>query len=172
MRALVAMLACLIAAGAARAAAPFAPMERMRSLEGKWSGKVLGGPTGMPDIEAWLEYESVSDGHAVLERLGFGKKTEQARKTAMVSMYHQETDQLMMTHFCSANTQPRMRTKSIPADLSTFQFYFVDSTNILNASAMNIQHVKLRFLDKDHFIQEWQSHARVPPVVMDMHRVR
>lgn len=180
MRWLAALLACAIAAGALGAADPpaqqpeatFAPMDRMRSLEGSWTGHVVGDLPSMKAVPAWLEYETVSDGRAVLERLGFGPKTTKARRDAMVSMYHQETDQLMMTHYCSANTQPRMRTRTIPADMSIFQFHFVDSTNILNASMMNIRHVILRFPAKDRLIQEWQSHAKAPPVVLDVRRER
>jgi hypothetical protein len=174
--------AMLIALAAAAVAAPrsnFAPMDRMKSLHGLWIGKTISGPApeslGYP---IWLEYESVSAGHAVMERLGFGPrptdpaKLEEERRGAMVSMYHQETDQLMMTHFCAANTQPRVRTKAIPADMSKFQFFFVDSTNILNATMMNIRHFTLEFPSKDVLIQRWQPHDNVKPLVIEAHRVR
>jgi hypothetical protein len=155
----VTWFACvLLALGAVtlRAAAPsvpptpFGPMDRMRMLAGEWAGRVKDAPEG--PMPASVSYEVVSGGYAILERLKMGDSDP------MVTMYHQEGEQLMMTHYCSSNTQPRLRTRAIPRNFTELQFEFVDSTNILNASMMNIHSFKLVFTGPDTIVQVWKSH--------------
>lgn len=160
----------LASAAAAQSNVPtsFPPMAKMRSLAGTWRGEVVNSPVEK-EKGARVIYESVSGGQAVMERLLMG--TDES--TEMVSMYHQQGDQLMMTHYCSSNTQPRLRTNGYPRDLSEFKFDFVDSTNILKANWMNIVSLTLQFPEKDRLRQTWRSHdSRERPVVLELRRVR
>lgn len=144
----------------------FPPMNKMRSMAGTWQGRVLDSPFRR-NLPVRLVYEAVSGGQAVLERLKMGDSDE------MVSVYHQEGDQLMMTHYCSSNTQPRLRTRRYPADLSSFELEFVDSTNILKANWMNIVSLKLEFFKPDWLRQTWKSHdPHERPVLLEVQRVR
>lgn len=168
-RVMIVVVAVMVALApvSAPAQAVFAPMAKMRELKGEWTGVVTSSPLKSGGFPVKLTYEPVSGGHAVLERLKMGDQPE------MVSIYHQEGDQMMMTHYCSSNTQPRLRTRTIPEDLSEFRFEFVDSTNILKANWMNITWVKLEFPGPDRIRQTWKSHdTRESPVVLDVQRKR
>lgn len=150
------------------AATAFPPMEKMRSLAGTWKGEILNSPVESEKV-ARIVYESVSGGQAVMERLLMGTD----EKSEMISIYHQEGDQLMMTHYCSSNTQPRLRTRSWAKDVSQFKLEFVDSTNILKANWMNIVSLTLDFPAKDRMRQTWRSHdLREKPAIIELHRVK
>ena len=167
IRALLSAILCVLLAAPAAAEARFPPMVRMGQLAGDWVGTVSNHKRGVTDqpVEVHLHYDLVSDGYAVVETLKMGQFP------GMVSVYYQEGDQLMMTHFCSSNTQPRLRTRSIPRDMKEFVFEFVDSTNILKANWMNIVSLKLEFPTKDDLIQSWQSHDKAEgATVVTVHR--
>jgi hypothetical protein len=76
-----------------------AAFEKLKGLAGTWSGPVgtVDGPKGT------VRYEVVSGGSAVMEVLFPGDPHE------MRSMYHLDRGDLVMTHYCSAGNQPRMR---------------------------------------------------------------
>ena len=46
----------------------------------------------------------------------------------MISMFHMDGDRLIMTHYCGAGNQPRMKVAS--ADAKSVSFEFFDGTNI------------------------------------------
>ena len=71
--------------------------DKLKSLAGQWQGKRS---DGKPVV---VTYELVSGGHGIMERL------EAADEDEMVTVYHPDGDGLMMTHYCSAGNQPRMR---------------------------------------------------------------
>ena len=153
----IALVLVLAALGAVAARAqmleptPFPPMAKLRRLAGTYKGMVMQSSVDSI-VPARLIWEVVSGGQAVLERLKMGETDE------MVSVYYQEGDQMMMTHFCSSNTQPRLRTRAIPHDMKLMRFEFVDSTNILKANWMNISWLELQFPEPDAIVQVWQSH--------------
>ena len=166
-RPLLSAILCLLLAVPAAAQSHFAPMIRMGQLAGDWVGTVTNTKRAGSDkpLPVHLHYDAVSAGNAVVETLKMGEFP------GMVSVYYQEGDQLMMTHFCTSNTQPRLRTRSIPRDMKEFVFVFVDSTNILNANWMNIVSLKLEFPTKDDIVQSWQSHDRAEgATVVTVHR--
>jgi hypothetical protein len=145
----------------------FPPMAQLRKLAGLWVGDVRQSTHQKILGKARIKYEVVSSGYAVMERLLMGKY----ERDEMVSVYHQEGDQLMMTHFCSSNTQPRLRTKSWTAPVKELKLEFLDSTNILNANMMNITFLKLEFLPDGGLRQTWQSHdPKLPATVIELHR--
>lgn len=145
----------------------FPPMVQMRKLEGVWTGTVRSSATKKVLGAARIKYEVVSSGHAVAEKLLMGTN----ERDDMLSVYHQEGDQLMMTHFCGSNTQPRLRTKSWTKPITELKLEFLDSTNILNATMMNITFLKLEFLPDGGLRQTWQSHdTKAPATIIELHR--
>jgi hypothetical protein len=48
----------------------------------------------------------------------------------MVTVYHQDGQDLRMTHYCSAKNQPRMKASSVSPDGNVVSFEFVDATNL------------------------------------------
>ncbi len=117
--------------------------EKMKSLVGEWQGKSLEGNN------AKVTYTLVSDNSALEEKLTMGGESE------MVTMYYPEGDHLMMTHYCSAHNQPRMRSEKASTDSKNIVFDFVDATNLATPDAGHMRKLALTFADQDHFTQEW-----------------
>ena len=73
----------------------------------------------------------------------------------MMSMYYVDGDQLLMTHFCPTNNQPRMKAV-ISADLSTVTFDFLDATNLPGPQAGHMHRAVFLFsADPGHYSEEW-----------------
>jgi hypothetical protein len=117
--------------------------EKMKSLVGEWKG------TSVDKKPATVIYTLVSDNSALMERLAMGGESE------MVTMYHPDGDHLMMTHYCSARNQPRMRSQTVSAEINNISFDLVDVTNLSAPDAGHMKRLVLTFTDKDHFTQEW-----------------
>jgi hypothetical protein len=117
--------------------------ERMKSLVGEWQGKSEDGNS------AKVTYTLVSDNSALMERLVMGGESE------MVTVYHPDGDHLMMTHYCSAHNQPRMRSQKSSSEAKTILFDLVDVTNLSSPEAGHMRKLVLTFADQDHFTQEW-----------------
>ena len=122
---------------------PNAGFEKLKPLVGNWQGKANDGKP------VAITYALVSDGSALMETLRAGSEAE------MVTVYHPDGDRLMMTHYCSLNNQPRMRTDTGPAENGKLVFNFVDATNMSSPDAMHMHKLVVTFVDKDHFVQEW-----------------
>jgi hypothetical protein len=90
--------------------------EKMKTLEGTWE-TVPGSP--MPGK---VVYHVVGGGSALEETLFPGQPHE------MVTMYHMDGDQFVMTHYCAAGNQPSMRAAPA-ADVNTIKFEFVSLSN-------------------------------------------
>jgi hypothetical protein len=72
-----------------------------------------------------------------------------------VTMYHPDGDHLMMTHYCSAHNQPRMRSQKVPMEIKNIIFDLVEVTNLSAPDAGHMKKLALTFVDQDHFTQEW-----------------
>ncbi len=117
--------------------------EKMKLLVGEWKG------TSGDNKPATVTYALVSDNSALMERLAMGGESE------MVTMYHPDGDHLMMTHYCSAHNQPRMRSQAGTAGSKNITFDLVDVTNLSFPDAGYMKKLVVTFADKDHFTQEW-----------------
>lgn len=129
--------------------------EKLKSIAGKWRGPVKSpyvAKRGEGDM-ATLEYQTISGGNALMETLTFDGAPP------MVSIYHPDGRQLMMTHYCSSANQPRVRTKqtewSAASDL--FEFHYLDATNVLSSDQMHIERMSIQLTDKDHLVQMWSD---------------
>jgi len=117
--------------------------EKMKLLVGEWKG------TSMDGKPATVTYTLVSDNSAIMERLAMGGDSE------MVTMYHPDGEHLMMTHYCSAHNQPRMRSNAVDAGGRNITFDLVDVTNLSAPDAGHMKRLVVTFADNDHFTQEW-----------------
>ena len=117
--------------------------EKMKALVGEWRG------TSMDGKPATLTYTLVSNNSALMERLAMGGDSE------MVTLYHPDGDHLMMTHYCSAHNQPRMRSNAVDAGGRNITFDLVDVTNLSAPDAGHMKRLVVTFADNDHFTQEW-----------------
>ncbi|HEX4912550.1 MAG TPA: hypothetical protein VFV51_01270 [Vicinamibacterales bacterium] len=103
----------LVAAGKTPAEAAF---DRLKSLAGTWETRVDSTRTGV------ATYTVTGGGNVVLEVMG-----------GMATAYHFDKDTLMMTHYCGAGNQPRMRAMTIGKDGRHIAFQMFDITNHPNA---------------------------------------
>ena len=117
--------------------------EKMKSLTGEWAGKTDSGAA------AKVSYRLASNGTALLETLRSGDEPE------MVTLYTADGSRLVVTHYCSAGNQPRMRTAPISGSPQKLDFSFVDAGNLPDAAAGHMHHLEVTFEDADHFTQHW-----------------
>ena len=91
--------------------------ETIKSLEGDWIGHPQGG--GAP---VSVRYEVTAAGSTVVKTYSPGKASE------MLTIYHMDGDDLMLTHYCVLDNQPQMRfeTSTAPGRIS---FAFAGGTN-------------------------------------------
>ena len=134
-------LVCALAGGAAGAVGQANPgFEKLKGLAGEWDAKTSDGNSTK------VTYKVVSGGTALMEQIGEGD---------MITVYHPDGDAVMLTHYCQANNQPRMRAARLTPDGKTMDFKFVDVTNDANSTMGVMRNVKITFQDADHFTQEW-----------------
>ncbi len=117
--------------------------DRMKALVGSWQGTKKDGKA------VKVTYTLVADGSAVMETL------EPGDESAMITMYHPDGSRVMMTHYCSAHNQPRMRAEAATAEPKTLTFNFVDATNLSSPSEGHMERLVVSFVDPDHFTEEW-----------------
>ena len=126
---------------AASADAPDA-FDRIKSLSGDWEGKGAMGPFQ-------VSYKVVSNGAAVMESMNAGGHDN------MVTMYYRDGSSIMLTHFCMADNQPRMKSgNTIGAD-NTLRFAFVDASNIASPATGHMHELVLGMPDEQHVTEEW-----------------
>lgn len=117
--------------------------EKLKSLVGEWQGKTSDGKPFQ------VSYQLISNGSALMETLS------PANEPSMVTIYHPDGDNLMMTHYCSIANQPRMRANVPAGEIKKLDFAFVDATNMAKPSDAHMSGLAYTFVDKDHVMSEW-----------------
>lgn len=120
-----------------------AGFEKLKSLIGDWQG------TGPNDLKVSISYALMSGGTAIIET------RKPVGEPDMVSIFHLNGDELMMTHYCSAGNQPRMRADLAGGVTKDLSFAFIDATNLSKPTDGHMHGLKYTFLDKDHVSQVW-----------------
>jgi len=122
-----------------------ASFEKLKSLVGEWEGSMNEGGKQSP---ATTSYRLVSGGSALMNFLGAGTPYE------MVTMFHLDNSDLLVTHYCAAHNQPRFR--MVPSsDPNVVTFVFKDATNLSSPSAPHMVGLKITFVDANHHYQDW-----------------
>src|ERR1700687_6222165 len=116
-------------------------LDRFKSMVGTWQGKSPSGGTYE------VNYRLTAGGTAVMSDIHMADDE-------MVSMYYVDGDQLLMTHFCPTNNQPRMKAVISP-DLNTVSFDFLDATNLPGPQAGHMHRAVFLFSDPGHYSEEW-----------------
>jgi len=144
--ALAAIAFCALPTLAGSAAHP--GWEKMKLLVGEWEGKYNDASP------VRVSYKLVSNGTSLMESL------QAPGETDMVTVYHLDGERLMMTHYCAANNQPRMRADSAQGEARQLTFSFLDATNLASPDAEHMRKLVVTFQDPDHFKQEWTSRSK------------
>lgn len=131
----------MFAFGAATFVSAGTGFDDLKSLAGKWIGE---DQNGNP---LRVDYKVVSGGNALFESMSSGEQPE------MVTMYYPDRDEIMLSHFCLLKNQVRMKTTKV--DPHTFEFHFVDATNLVNPSQPHMTKLLLRREDENRTVQVW-----------------
>lgn len=144
-----AMAAALAAPAPAQTIDGKAAFEKLKALSGTWSGPI-GSPTGP---KGRIRYEVISAGSVVMEVLFPGEPHE------MRSMYHLDKGELIMTHYCSGGTQPRMRLSKTASAPEKLVFDFDGGTNFDPAKDSFIHNGEISFLPDGRLEASWTAWA-------------
>ena len=131
----------------------------LKGMEGNWAGK---NNQGQP---VQVSFRITSGGSALMSEIhGHGPEN-------MITMFHMDGERLLMTHYCGAGNQPRM--KVISSDAKSVSFEFFDGTNIGPGDG-HMQHVTFTEPDTDHHVEEWifLDHGKEMKEVFTLARVK
>ncbi len=128
------------------AAAAFA---RLKSLAGTWKGVTA------DDRAATLEVSLIAGGHTVMESYAMDGLGHDKPENQMYTLYHLDGDDLMLTHYCVSNNQPRMRADLSGTDPDVLKFELFDATNLSDPNAGHMYKATIHMVDADHLTTEW-----------------
>lgn len=120
-------------------------LETLKALEGEW---ILLDPEGNPTDQVGLAYRVTSGGSAVLETIFPGTEHE------MMTVYHMDGDDLVLTHYCHMGNQPRMKASEGSTE-SKILWEFVDATNLPSPDAPHMHDGTLEILGKNRLRSAW-----------------
>jgi hypothetical protein len=132
-----------------------AAFERFKRLAGDW--EVAGAKSEAQKGKTQCRYRLTAGGSALVETVFPGEEME------MVTVYHRDGDQLMLTHYCHLGNQPRMRTKEVN-NTKEIVFDLVDGCNLDPGKDTHMHAARFRFIDDDHIASEWQLYQQGKPV--------
>ena len=115
-------------------------LERLKQLAGTW---VAADKDGKPTDQVVSVIKLTAGGSAVQETLFPGQPQE------MVSVYHLDKGDLVMTHYCCLGNQPRMKADP-KSPANQIKFLFAGGTNLDPAKDMHMHEGTLTFVDDDH----------------------
>ena len=121
-----------------------AAFESLKKLVGDWSSPE--GPHGKP-VET--RFRLTAGGSVLIETLFPGTPEE------MVTMYHMDGDDLLLTHYCMLGNQPRLKAESTN-DANKISFKSVGGTN-MKLTDMHMGQAILTLVGKDSFEADWCS---------------
>jgi hypothetical protein len=125
-----------------------ASLDQFKQLAGEWTGK---GDHDGQAMESKIVYKVTSAGSAVVETMDPGGNHE------MITVIHQDGDDLGLTHYCAIGNQPHMKAKPKPGDKKV-AFEFVNASNLHSPNDMYMHSVTYTFVDKDTLKSEWTNY--------------
>ena len=140
-----------------------AALERLKALAGDW---VEVEPKMGPEGHVAESYRVTGAGSALVSTLAGGTPYE------LVSVYHRDGNDLVMTHYCAAQNQPRMRAKKVTGNVIAMDFD--GGTNLDPAKDMHIHAVKIELLGPDEIRETWigwkGGKPEEPPLTLHLKR--
>jgi carbohydrate-selective porin OprB len=142
----------LAATSAVAATSAQQSFDSIKALQGTWEGKTTQGK----DVE--VSFRPTSGDSAVISEIRGG---DHGPDQDMITMFHMDGPNFLMTHYCSAGNQPRMTATASP-DGKTITFDFRDATNLSAPDAGHMQRVIFTITDSNHHVEEWHfvDHGR------------
>jgi hypothetical protein len=167
------IVAALAASAAVALAAPAPPaaeagtsssaFERFKILAGEWVAAEDGEMSKKGDLVA--RYAVTAGGSALVETVFPGSPHE------MVTVYHADGPDLVLTHYCMEGNQPRMRARA--AKGSRFDFEFDGGTNVDPRRDRHMHSATVELVGDDEIRTVWTELAEAKPaLVVKSHLVR
>jgi hypothetical protein len=141
--AVTAALSAQTSGGAGAAAQGF---NKLKALDGEWID--VDGVFGTKGAVA-VTYHVSGGGHTVVETFPLNQPEE------MVTVYHMDGNDLVLTHYCSGGNQPHMRSKGLQGD--ALMFDFDGGSNIDPGKSSHMHSVKIEFLSADEIRGTWSN---------------
>jgi hypothetical protein len=117
-------------------------LDRFKALAGSWQAETK--EMGKVDVT----YRITAGGSTVLETIMPGKDHE------MVTLYHADGEDFVLTHYCAIGNQPRMKAEKDSKE-GTIDFRCTGGTNFKCATDAHMHSALFTFKDADHFTAEW-----------------
>lgn len=117
-----------------------AAFEKMKKLAGTW---VEADKDGKPTDKVVSVIKVTASGSAVHETNFPGSEME------MMSVYHLDGNDLIMTHYCMLGNQPRLKADP-KSPANQIRFLFAGGTNLDPKKDMHMHEGTLTFVDGDH----------------------
>jgi quercetin dioxygenase-like cupin family protein len=137
----------------AEAVAAKAALERIQTLAGDWQG-TIGSPDG-PAVR--VTYRVTAAGSALVETLFPDTPHE------MVTVYHMDGSALVLTHYCAAGNQPRMRFDPAASTAARLVFAFDGGTNLNAAVDTHMHSGVVTIVDAGRIETEWTRFEKGQP---------
>lgn len=115
-------------------------LERLKKMAGTW---VEADKDGKPTDKVVSVIKLTAGGSTVQETHFPGEPME------MLSVYHLDKGELLMTHYCVLGNQPRMKLAPTTAP-NTMKWVFAGGTNLDPAKDAHMHGATVTFLDDDH----------------------
>ena len=120
--------------------------EKLKALEGDWIDvEGIFGEKG----KVAVTYRVTGGGHTVVETFPVGTANE------MVTIYHLDGNNLVLTHYCTSNTQPRMTSTGLQGN--TLAFDFAGGANIDPVKTSHMHGAMIEFVSADEIKATWQN---------------
>jgi hypothetical protein len=124
--------------------------DSIKGLAGNWEGKTqMGGAVN-------VSYRLTGGGSAIMSEI---VSTMNGKSEDLITQYNLDGERLLLTHYCAAGNQPRMKASASP-DGKTVTFDFLDATNLKNPNDPHMYRVVFNFIDANHHTEEW--HFQLP----------
>ena len=130
-----------------------AGLDRIKKLVGTW---VAADDKGQPTDQVVSVFKVTAAGSAVHETIMPGTGHE------MVSVYHADGKDVVMTHYCALGNQPKMKLDPASTD-KELKFVFVGGTNLDPAKDMHMHEGSIKWLDDDHIEWTWSGYLDGKP---------
>lgn len=114
-------------------------IERLKALEGTW---VKAGEDGKATDEVVSKFHLIANGSTIIESEFPGTAHE------MVSIYHQDGKDLVMTHYCAVGNQPKFKAVTGKKP-NTIVWEFAGGTNLDYKKDQHVHKIVMTFVSKD-----------------------
>jgi hypothetical protein len=120
----------------------------LKNLAGEWNGTIQEKDKGPASS---VIYKVTANGNVVLETLFPGTEHE------MVTAYHLNGDQLVLTHYCASGNHPKMALDK-QSTKNLLVFTFAGATNFNPKKDMHMHNGRIKLIDNDHIESEWDAY--------------